>query len=165
MRDVKTGDVSQIDVGGVFIYVGFMPNSQIFGDGFPKDPQGFVITDDKMETHIPGLYVAATCAASTCARSRTRSATRRRRQSPPRATSKSSTRPATSKRPSRPSELPSVTEREFVTVAHLSDVPPGAVRAVQAGDRWYALVNLDGRAARASTTTARTTAARCRRAR
>jgi nitrite reductase/ring-hydroxylating ferredoxin subunit len=40
--------------------------------------------------------------------------------------------------------LPSVTEREFVTVAHLRDVPPGAVRAVQAGDRWYALVNLDG---------------------
>jgi thioredoxin reductase (NADPH) len=58
VRDVNTGTLSQIDVGGVFIYVGFMPNSEIFGDGFPKDPQGFVVTDDKMETRLPGLYVA-----------------------------------------------------------------------------------------------------------
>jgi thioredoxin reductase (NADPH) len=42
----------------VFIYVGFMPNSEIFGPEFPKDDQGFVITDDKMETVVPGLYVA-----------------------------------------------------------------------------------------------------------
>jgi thioredoxin reductase (NADPH) len=58
LRDVKTGEVSQVDVGGVFIYVGFMPNSQVFGEDFLKDPQNFVITDDKMETHIPGIYVA-----------------------------------------------------------------------------------------------------------
>jgi thioredoxin reductase (NADPH) len=58
VRDVNTGEVTQIDVGGVFVYVGFMPNSQIFGDDFPKDGQGFVITDDKMETRLPGVYVA-----------------------------------------------------------------------------------------------------------
>jgi thioredoxin reductase (NADPH) len=58
LRDVSTGEVSQIEVGGVFIYVGFMPNSEIFGPEFPKDAQGFVMTDDKMETVVPGLYVA-----------------------------------------------------------------------------------------------------------
>lgn len=58
LKDLKTGEQRKIDVGGIFIYVGFMPNSQIFGDEFKKDAQGFVITDDKMETHIPGLYVA-----------------------------------------------------------------------------------------------------------
>jgi thioredoxin reductase (NADPH) len=57
LRNLKTGEVQQIPVGGVFIYVGFLPNSQIFGDEFPKDAQGFLITDDKMETPIPGLYV------------------------------------------------------------------------------------------------------------
>jgi thioredoxin reductase (NADPH) len=57
LRDLKTGAESKLDVGGVFIYVGFLPNSQIFGPEFPKDAQGFVITDDKMETPIPGLYV------------------------------------------------------------------------------------------------------------
>jgi len=58
VRDVNTGEETRIDVGGVFVYVGFMPNSEIFGPEFPKDAQGFVITDDKMETPVPGLYVA-----------------------------------------------------------------------------------------------------------
>ena len=57
LRDVQTGAESKLEVGGVFVYVGFTPNSQIFGPDFPKDAQGFVITDDKMETPIPGLYV------------------------------------------------------------------------------------------------------------
>jgi thioredoxin reductase (NADPH) len=58
LRDVNTGEERRLDVGGVFIYVGFMPNSEIFGPEFPKDEGGFLITDDKMETPIPGLYVA-----------------------------------------------------------------------------------------------------------
>lgn len=58
VRDVTTDEVSQIGVGGVFVYVGFMPNNQIFGHEFVKDAQGFVVTDDKMETPIPGIYVA-----------------------------------------------------------------------------------------------------------
>jgi thioredoxin reductase (NADPH) len=57
LRDVNTNQEQQVAVGGVFIYVGFLPNSQIFGPEFPKDAQGFLITDDKMETPVPGLYV------------------------------------------------------------------------------------------------------------
>jgi thioredoxin reductase (NADPH) len=58
VRDVNTAEETRIEVGGVFIYVGFMPNSDVFGPDFNKDPQGFIITDDKMETQLPGLYVA-----------------------------------------------------------------------------------------------------------
>jgi len=58
LRDTQTGKQRQIEAGGVFVYVGFMPNSQIFGDDFRKDAQGFLITNERMETHIPGLYVA-----------------------------------------------------------------------------------------------------------
>jgi thioredoxin reductase (NADPH) len=58
VKDKNTQRERTIEVGGVFIYVGFMPNSEIFSDDFKKDPQGFVITDDKMETHVPGIYVA-----------------------------------------------------------------------------------------------------------
>jgi thioredoxin reductase (NADPH) len=57
VRNLQTGEETRVDAGGVFVYVGFMPNSEIFGPDFKKDAQGFVITDDKMETHIPGLYV------------------------------------------------------------------------------------------------------------
>ena len=58
LRDVNTNEETRIEAGGVFVYVGFMPNSQIFGPEFPKDDQGFVITDDKMETPMPGVYVS-----------------------------------------------------------------------------------------------------------
>ena len=58
LKDTRTGQERRLDVGGVFIYVGFMPNSQIFGAEYPKDEQGFLLTDDKMETPTPGIYVA-----------------------------------------------------------------------------------------------------------
>jgi thioredoxin reductase (NADPH) len=57
LRNLQTGEETRLEAGGVFVYVGFMPNSDIFGPEFPKDDQGFLITDEKMETHIPGLYV------------------------------------------------------------------------------------------------------------
>jgi thioredoxin reductase (NADPH) len=58
VKDVETGEERRLQAGGVFVYVGFMPNSQIFGPEFPKDDQGFLLTDDKMETPLSGLYVA-----------------------------------------------------------------------------------------------------------
>jgi nitrite reductase/ring-hydroxylating ferredoxin subunit len=33
---------------------------------------------------------------------------------------------------------------DYVCVARVSDVPPGAVAMVRAGERWYALANVDG---------------------
>ncbi|GAC1314003.1 MAG: thioredoxin-disulfide reductase [Chloroflexota bacterium] len=58
LRDLITTEESRLEVGGVFVYVGFMPNSGIFGPEFSKDDSGFLITDDKMETAIRGVYVA-----------------------------------------------------------------------------------------------------------
>jgi thioredoxin reductase (NADPH) len=42
----------------VFIYVGFSPNSDIFRDPIKKDELGFIYTDEKMETSIPGIFCA-----------------------------------------------------------------------------------------------------------
>jgi thioredoxin reductase (NADPH) len=58
LKDVVTGEERQLPAGGVFIYVGFMPNNQTFGTDVPRDPQGFIVTDDKMEINVPGVYVA-----------------------------------------------------------------------------------------------------------
>jgi thioredoxin reductase (NADPH) len=58
VRNVKSGETRQIPVGGVFIYVGFSPNSDIFRDPIEKDALGFVMTDEKMETSQPGIFVA-----------------------------------------------------------------------------------------------------------
>ncbi|MCC7104251.1 MAG: thioredoxin-disulfide reductase [Chloroflexi bacterium] len=57
-RDLKTGQTERIPVGGVFIYVGFKPNSEILPPAVVRDPLGFILTDDKMETAIPGIFAA-----------------------------------------------------------------------------------------------------------
>ena len=58
IKDLKTGETRELPVGGVFIYVGFSPNSDIFRDPIEKDELGFVMTDEKMETSQPGIFVA-----------------------------------------------------------------------------------------------------------
>lgn len=58
VKDLKTGQTRQVPVGGVFVYVGFSPNSEVFRDAIEKDELGFVRTDEKMETSIPGIFVA-----------------------------------------------------------------------------------------------------------
>jgi thioredoxin reductase (NADPH) len=58
VKDLKTGETRQIPVGGVFIYVGFSPSSELFRDPIDKDELGFIITDDKMESSQPGIFVA-----------------------------------------------------------------------------------------------------------
>lgn len=58
VRNLKTGDTSQIPVDGVFIFVGFNPNSGLFDEHLDHDPQGFLLVNERMETRVPGLYVA-----------------------------------------------------------------------------------------------------------
>jgi thioredoxin reductase (NADPH) len=56
LRNAKTGVVSKLDVGAIFVYVGFHPNSGVVREALKKDPNGYIITDDKMETTIPGIF-------------------------------------------------------------------------------------------------------------
>jgi thioredoxin reductase (NADPH) len=57
-RNVVDGSEKKIDVGGIFVYIGFDPTSNIFRDPVEKDEMGFVITDDRMETSQPGIFAA-----------------------------------------------------------------------------------------------------------
>ncbi len=56
LKDTQTGEKSTIDTDGVFIFVGFKPNSQIVPAGIKLSTSGYVITDEKCETTIPGLF-------------------------------------------------------------------------------------------------------------
>lgn len=58
LEDSISGARSQLAVGGVFIFVGFKPNSQIVEGHFRHDPAGYFITDDRMMTSIEGLFAA-----------------------------------------------------------------------------------------------------------
>ena len=56
LKNVKTGETSNLDVGAVFVFVGFVPNSNIVRESVRKSEAGYFITDEKMETSIPGIY-------------------------------------------------------------------------------------------------------------
>lgn len=56
LKDTQTGKQSSIDTDGVFIFVGFKPNSNIVPAGIKLSTTGYVITDEKCETSIPGLF-------------------------------------------------------------------------------------------------------------
>ncbi|MBI4322351.1 MAG: FAD-dependent oxidoreductase [Chloroflexi bacterium] len=57
-RDKHTGLEGRLDVAGVFIYVGFRPNSHIFPSGVMLDSGGYVVTGWDMETSQSGIYAA-----------------------------------------------------------------------------------------------------------
>lgn len=59
VRNNVTGETTEIQVGGVFMYVGIEP-----GTGFidaDKDKDGFLITAPDLSTSIPGIFAAGDC--------------------------------------------------------------------------------------------------------
>ncbi|MEZ5359593.1 MAG: thioredoxin-disulfide reductase [Candidatus Zixiibacteriota bacterium] len=57
LKNVKTGEKSELPVGACFVFIGFHPNTEFLPEGIKKNDQGYVITDNKMETTIPGMFV------------------------------------------------------------------------------------------------------------
>jgi len=58
LRDVRSGAVSPLDVSGVFVFVGFKPNTGLVRSDVTRDAGGHVISDERMMSSIPGLFVA-----------------------------------------------------------------------------------------------------------
>ncbi len=58
LRQMKTDEKSTLDTSGIFISVGFKPNIGYLKGILPLDTAGYIITNDKMETEIPGIFAA-----------------------------------------------------------------------------------------------------------
>lgn len=56
VENVKTGELSEHDFGGIFIYVGMNPVSAMVSKLGVTDDAGWIMTNDKMETSVPGVY-------------------------------------------------------------------------------------------------------------
>lgn len=57
LENVKTGEVTDFPTEGVFIFIGHVPNGQIF-DGQMGMEDGYIVTNKSMHTSIPGIYAA-----------------------------------------------------------------------------------------------------------
>ena len=54
----KNGSTHQILLDGIFIAVGTVPNTDLVKEQLPLDDQGYVVTDDAMQTALPGVFAA-----------------------------------------------------------------------------------------------------------
>ena len=59
LRDTVSGEPSRLDVGGVFIFVGFIPNTRLVDAHIEHDRGGYYVTDPMtMMTNVPGIFAA-----------------------------------------------------------------------------------------------------------
>jgi thioredoxin reductase (NADPH) len=59
LKCTQTGASRELAVDGVFIFIGFVPNNKLVPAGIRMDHEGYVETDDKCETNLPGIFVIA----------------------------------------------------------------------------------------------------------
>lgn len=58
LKDIKTGQQSELKTDGIFVYIGMQPNSSIFSNQVKLSENGYILTDEKMSTNIPGVFSA-----------------------------------------------------------------------------------------------------------
>ena len=61
LTDKKTGKDFRIDVSGVFIAVGQIPQNEIFADVVKLDASGFILASEDCMTSHPGIFAAGDC--------------------------------------------------------------------------------------------------------
>ncbi len=56
VKNVKTGESSEIPVNGIFPYIGITPNVAYINGQIEQNSHGFILTDETMKTSIDGVY-------------------------------------------------------------------------------------------------------------
>ncbi len=58
LKEVTTDKISTLKVAGVFVAIGLIPNTNYLKGIVPLDKMGYIITNELMETRIPGIFAA-----------------------------------------------------------------------------------------------------------
>lgn len=65
IEDTRTGEKEEFKTSdgaiGVFVFIGNIPQNELFKDIVKTDDAGYAITDEDMQTEIPGLFIAGDC--------------------------------------------------------------------------------------------------------
>ncbi|MCD6288385.1 MAG: thioredoxin-disulfide reductase [Candidatus Hydrogenedentes bacterium] len=56
IKNVKTGEERFVACDGVFIFIGYIPNTELVRDHIETDQTGYIVTDDHMATSAPGVF-------------------------------------------------------------------------------------------------------------
>ena len=58
VKNLKTGEEADLAVDGVFVAIGYDPNTEIFRGQVDLDPKGYVVVRNGTESSVPGVFVA-----------------------------------------------------------------------------------------------------------
>jgi len=58
IKNVETAEESVLQVDGMFSYIGNIPNTELFVDQLELDERGYIVTDRRMHTSVPGVFAA-----------------------------------------------------------------------------------------------------------
>ncbi|MGB4504565.1 MAG: thioredoxin-disulfide reductase [Syntrophaceticus sp.] len=58
IKNLKTGQLTEMETNGVFFFVGTVPNTDFLQGKVDLDDTGYIITNERMETSVPGVYAA-----------------------------------------------------------------------------------------------------------
>ncbi len=58
LKNVKTQEVFSLKTDGIFIFIGYKPNTDIFKGQLQLDENGYILVDSMMNTNIKGVFAA-----------------------------------------------------------------------------------------------------------
>ena len=58
VRNLKTGQLKEVALDGVFIAIGHTPNTSLFAGQLALDPDGYILTHHGSRTNVPGVFAA-----------------------------------------------------------------------------------------------------------
>jgi thioredoxin reductase (NADPH) len=58
LRNTRDNKKSKLPVDGIFIFIGHSPNTEMFRNQLELDDKGYILTDQRMRTSIPGVFAA-----------------------------------------------------------------------------------------------------------
>lgn len=61
LKNIETGNIEELSIDGVFVAIGYEPDSKIYSSQVDTDERGYFTADETCRTNIDGVYVAGDC--------------------------------------------------------------------------------------------------------
>ncbi len=61
LKNIKTGELIPVDTDTCFLFIGYIPNTSVFKGLVEMTERSYIVTNETMETNIPGIYAVGDC--------------------------------------------------------------------------------------------------------
>ena len=58
LKNIKDSKEAEMNVDGVFVFIGHTPNTELFQSQLELDEKGYIVVDNRLRTKIPGVFAA-----------------------------------------------------------------------------------------------------------